>query len=154
MKPETEEWVAKADADLATAQREAAVDEAPDFDAVCFHAQQCAEKYLKAVMVESGMRVPHIQRRSSCQQQVDQVGQQRFRQARAAQNYSVYCTLLQRAQCQLGQPLFAHVAEHGREVAAVPAPRREPPREFLERDARSAGRSQRESQNLVSHEDL
>ncbi len=60
MKPETEEWVAKADADLATAQREATVDQAPNFDAVCFHAQQCAEKYLKAVMVEAGMRVPRI----------------------------------------------------------------------------------------------
>ncbi|HEY4743628.1 MAG TPA: HEPN domain-containing protein [Desulfuromonadaceae bacterium] len=60
MKPETGEWTAKADADLATAQREAAVDQSPNYDAVCFHAQQCAEKYLKAVIVEAGMRVPRL----------------------------------------------------------------------------------------------
>jgi len=60
MKPETLEWTAKADADLATARREAAVDDSPNYDAVCFHAQQCAEKYLKAVMIEAGMRVPRI----------------------------------------------------------------------------------------------
>lgn len=60
MKPETAEWTSKADADLATAQREASVDDAPNYDAVCFHAQQCAEKYLKAIMVETGMRIPRI----------------------------------------------------------------------------------------------
>jgi len=52
MKPETKEWVAKADADLVTAKREAAAVESPNYDAVCFHAQQCAEKYLKAVLAE------------------------------------------------------------------------------------------------------
>jgi len=60
MKPETVEWTAKAAADLATAQREIAVDDEPNYDAVCFHAQQSAEKYLKAIMVEIGMRVPRI----------------------------------------------------------------------------------------------
>lgn len=60
MKPETAEWVVKADADLDTAKREVAVVESPNYDAVCFHAQQCAEKYLKAVMVEDGVRVPRI----------------------------------------------------------------------------------------------
>lgn len=60
LKPETVEWVAKADADLDTAKREVAVVEAPNYDAVCFHAQQCAEKYLKAAMVENGLRVPRI----------------------------------------------------------------------------------------------
>ncbi|MBT1076770.1 HEPN domain-containing protein [Geobacter grbiciae] len=60
MKPETAEWTSKADANLATAQREASVDDGPNYDAVCFHAQQCAEKYLKAIMVETGMRVPRI----------------------------------------------------------------------------------------------
>lgn len=60
MKPETVEWAAKADADLDTAKREAAVVESPNYDAVCFHAQQCAEKYLKAVLVENGVRVPRI----------------------------------------------------------------------------------------------
>lgn len=60
MKPETVEWTAKAAADLATAQREIAVDIEPNYDAVCFHAQQSGEKYLKAIMVEMGMRVPRI----------------------------------------------------------------------------------------------
>lgn len=60
MKPETAEWTSKVDVDLATAQREALVADSPNYDAVCFHAQQCAEKYLKAVMVEAGMRVPRI----------------------------------------------------------------------------------------------
>jgi len=60
MKPEIVEWVAKADADLDTAKREAAVVESPNYDAVCFHAQQSAEKYIKAVLVENGLRVPRI----------------------------------------------------------------------------------------------
>ena len=60
MKPETMEWVAKADADLDTAKREEVVVESPNYDAVCFHAQQCAEKYLKTVLVENGLRVPRI----------------------------------------------------------------------------------------------
>ncbi|MEI6207531.1 MAG: HEPN domain-containing protein [Desulfuromonadales bacterium] len=54
------EWTAKADADLATAKREAAVVESPNYDAVCFHAQQCAEKYLKAAIVENNLRVQRI----------------------------------------------------------------------------------------------
>ena len=58
MKPETVEWTDKADADLATAEREVAVADTPNYDAVCFHAQQCAEKYLKAVLVENDLRVP------------------------------------------------------------------------------------------------
>ena len=60
MKPETMEWVAKANADLDTAKREAAVIDSPNYDAVCFHAQQCAEKYLKAVLVENELRVPRV----------------------------------------------------------------------------------------------
>lgn len=60
MKPETREWVAKANADLDTAKREAAVVESPNYDAVCFHAQQCAEKYLKAILVENDLRIPRI----------------------------------------------------------------------------------------------
>jgi len=34
MKPETVEWATKADANLATARREAAVDDSPNYDAV------------------------------------------------------------------------------------------------------------------------
>ncbi len=60
MKPETKEWIAKADADLDTAKREVLVVESSNYDAVCFHAQQCAEKYLKAVLLENDLRVPRI----------------------------------------------------------------------------------------------
>jgi HEPN domain-containing protein len=43
MKPETLEWIAKAEGDLGTASREVAVVDAPNFDAVCFHSQQSVE---------------------------------------------------------------------------------------------------------------
>lgn len=48
-----EEWLAKAEGDFRTAARELAVLEAPNFDAVCFHAQQCIEKLLKAALIKA-----------------------------------------------------------------------------------------------------
>jgi HEPN domain-containing protein len=56
MKPLTSEWVNKAESDFATASRENRARKSPNFDAVCFHAQQCAEKYLKALLQESVIR--------------------------------------------------------------------------------------------------
>jgi len=53
MKTLTREWIDKAEGDFSTASREIRVRKAPNYDAVCFHAQQCAEKYLKAVLQES-----------------------------------------------------------------------------------------------------
>jgi len=58
MRPETKEWSDKAEADYGTAAREAAVVDFPNHDAVCFHAQQCVEKYLKALLVEGDARFP------------------------------------------------------------------------------------------------
>lgn len=58
MRRETEEWIAKADGDLRTARRELATPSEPNFDAVCFHAQQRAEKCLKARLVEAGIVYP------------------------------------------------------------------------------------------------
>lgn len=55
MNPLTGEWVEKADADFATAQRELRVRKSPNYDAVCFHAQQCVEKYLKALLQEEAI---------------------------------------------------------------------------------------------------
>jgi len=46
------EWVKKAEGDFQTAEREIRVRKAPNYDAVCFHAQQCAEKYLKAFLTD------------------------------------------------------------------------------------------------------
>ena len=53
MKPETLEWINKAEADWRTMLRESEVSVAPSYDAVCFHAQQCIEKYLKARLVDA-----------------------------------------------------------------------------------------------------
>ena len=53
MKPLTREWIDKAEGDFATALREIRVRKSPNYDAVCFHAQQCAEKYLKAMLQEA-----------------------------------------------------------------------------------------------------
>ena len=50
MNPLTREWVEKAEGDLVTAAREFRARKSPNYDAACFHAQQCAEKYLKAVL--------------------------------------------------------------------------------------------------------
>ena len=55
MKPLTREWVQKAEADWVTAQREWRARKSPNYDAACFHAQQCAEKYLKARLTEADL---------------------------------------------------------------------------------------------------
>ncbi len=44
------EWIAKAEGDCTTALREYRARKSPNYDATCFHAQQCIEKYLKAVL--------------------------------------------------------------------------------------------------------
>ena len=60
MNPAVDEWVSKAEGDFATAGRELRARKAPNYDAVCFHAQQCAEKYLKAVLQENKKHIPKI----------------------------------------------------------------------------------------------
>ena len=50
LKPATQEWIEKAEGDYRTALRERRVRRRPNHDAVCFHAQQCIEKYLKALL--------------------------------------------------------------------------------------------------------
>jgi HEPN domain-containing protein len=45
------EWLAKADNDLTTAAHVLTLGEACPTDTVCFHAQQCVEKYIKALLV-------------------------------------------------------------------------------------------------------
>lgn len=56
MNPVTKEWIEKAEADFAVAQRESRPRKSPNYDAVCFHAQQCAEKYLKALLHDAQIR--------------------------------------------------------------------------------------------------
>src|SRR5437899_1778094 len=57
MKKTTREWVKKAEGDLALA-RKGRESETPVHDGVCFHCQQCAEKYLKALMEELSIHIP------------------------------------------------------------------------------------------------
>ena len=54
----TAEWIAKAEGDYATAGRELRARRRPNYDAVCFHAQQAVEKYLKAFLQEQGVDFP------------------------------------------------------------------------------------------------
>lgn len=54
----TAEWVTKAEGDFVTARRELRVRILPNYDAVCFHSAQCAEKYLKARLQEANVVFP------------------------------------------------------------------------------------------------
>jgi len=53
MKPLTREWVEKAEQDWGSLHREIRARKNPNYDAACFFAQQCVEKYLKARLIES-----------------------------------------------------------------------------------------------------
>jgi HEPN domain-containing protein len=57
MKRLTKEWVRKAEADLAVVARIRRADP-PLRDETCFHCQQAAEKYLKALLQEAVPAVP------------------------------------------------------------------------------------------------
>ncbi len=52
----TKEWVDKAENDFDAADLTLHGREMPIVDAVCFHSQQCAEKYLKAFLQEHRIR--------------------------------------------------------------------------------------------------
>ena len=58
MKSITGEWVEKAEGDFRSAQRELRVRNRPNHDLICFLSQQCAEKYLKARLVEASVLFP------------------------------------------------------------------------------------------------
>lgn len=44
-------WIEKAEHDLRNAEYVITLEEDCPFDTVCFHCQQCAEKYLKALLI-------------------------------------------------------------------------------------------------------
>jgi len=52
-----QEWIDKAEGDYLTATREAEAGP-PNYDAVCFHAQQCIEKLFKALLTAKGKTPP------------------------------------------------------------------------------------------------
>jgi HEPN domain-containing protein len=53
-----QEWQRKAEADFRTARRELAAPDEPNYDAVCFHAQQGAEKLLKTLLISRSITPP------------------------------------------------------------------------------------------------
>lgn len=53
-----QEWIDRAEGDFNTAVRESRVRKLPNYDAVCFHCQQCAEKYLKAFLQQRSTLFP------------------------------------------------------------------------------------------------
>lgn len=55
MNPLTVEWIDKAEGDFTKALGELRARKSPNYDAACFHAQQCVEKYLKARLQEAGI---------------------------------------------------------------------------------------------------
>ena len=55
MKPTTLEWIHKAEEDWHVAQMSYRARKYPSYDATVFHAQQCAEKYLKARLEEAAI---------------------------------------------------------------------------------------------------
>jgi HEPN domain-containing protein len=57
MRKLTAQWVRKAEDDFAAAKRLAG-SRPPVHDQVCFHCQQAAEKYFKALLQELGLAVP------------------------------------------------------------------------------------------------
>jgi len=55
MKPITREWISKAEGDWTAATLLIRARRRTNYGAACFHAQQCAEKYLKARLEEAGV---------------------------------------------------------------------------------------------------
>ncbi len=55
--PSYREWIAKADSDFAVIEITISVPR-PPWDAICFHAEQAAEKYLKAFLAYAGQDPP------------------------------------------------------------------------------------------------
>jgi HEPN domain-containing protein len=58
MTPLTDEWIKKGENDFNSALLLPRARKTPDYDGACFHAQQCAEKYLKARLQEAGIAFP------------------------------------------------------------------------------------------------
>ncbi len=66
------EWLSKAEGDYQTACREFRADP-PNYDAVCFHAQQCIEKYIKALLIEKKQVPPKVHDLSALAMQLKEV---------------------------------------------------------------------------------
>ena len=51
----TDAWIEKAEGDFVVAQREFSRRGKRNFDAICFHAHECVEKLMKALLVKHGV---------------------------------------------------------------------------------------------------
>src|SRR5258705_2221956 len=60
MTPQTEQWVRKAEGDWDVVLLLRRSRKRNRYDAIRFHWQQCAGKYLKARLLMAGTRVPHF----------------------------------------------------------------------------------------------
>lgn len=58
MRPVTQEWVDKAEEDWNIAGLALRSRRTPSYNGACFHAQQCAGKYLKGQLQEEGLTIP------------------------------------------------------------------------------------------------
>jgi HEPN domain-containing protein len=58
MNDAVKEWVLKADGDFDAAGALSAAAR-PNYDAICFHAQQCVEKLMKAILLQRCVAPPH-----------------------------------------------------------------------------------------------
>jgi HEPN domain-containing protein len=56
--PTTREWVSKAEGDFDVVSLLLRSRKRSRYDPICFHVQQCAEKYLKARLIEAGIPFP------------------------------------------------------------------------------------------------
>jgi HEPN domain-containing protein len=67
------EWIQKAEGDFEAAAKLSDLQQANLSDAVCFHCQQCAEKYAKAYLVYNTIEFPRthdlLELQSYCQKQ-------------------------------------------------------------------------------------
>lgn len=52
------EWIDKAEGDFGTARRELNASKNPNYDAACFHCQQCVEKLMKGLLISLGVEFP------------------------------------------------------------------------------------------------
>jgi HEPN domain-containing protein len=52
------QWVEKAEHDLIAAEHTLTLEENCPLDTICFHTQQCAEKYIKAFLVQESIGFP------------------------------------------------------------------------------------------------
>lgn len=58
--PLVRQWVEKAEEDLRTAEYTFTMPENCPYGTICFHAQQCVEKYIKALLVWRSIDFPRI----------------------------------------------------------------------------------------------